>query len=553
MKNISTIILLILSFSLSLNAQSRDSEDRKKGEYIVQFRSDVDADVSINALQREYTDLKILRNIEVFQYYVIKFENIDASQEQARLKELRNRTDIFTKVSQNLALQQRNGEEPNDTYFTDKQWDMKTIRAADLWKYTTGGTTPCGDTIVVAILEITGYDMKHEDLVPNLYQNRAEIPNNGKDDDTNGYIDDVSGWNVFANNGVQTANSHGTIVAGIVGARGDNAKGVTGVNQYVKMLLISGMTYEAEILEGYAYVLKMKQLYTSSKGKKGAYVVATNSSLGIDFADPKEHPLWCDVYDALGKEGVLSVAATTNNQNADIDVKGDVPSACTSPYLITVTNSNKADNKFPGSGYGLKTIDLAAPGGGDFWTTALNNKYAGVGTTGGTSYASPHVAGAVALMYSIPSSKFCTLLKSDPVAAVNAVKTSILSGTKPILSMKGQTVTGGRLDIGGAFEVISKLYAKENGELAITKITPLLLASGTNTIKVEYQTPEFENYTIFVTDMLGRNITTQVIKSEPFGLSYHTLTIPTLAAGTYIVSLLDYKDNIVSSKIIVYQ
>jgi serine protease len=551
MKNIATTIILFL-FSLSLNAQSRAIEDHKKGEYIIQFRSDVDADVSLVELQRTYSDMTVLKTITEFQYYVIKFENLEPAEEQARLSALRN-SGIITTASFNFALQQRSGEEPNDTYFADKQWEMKTIGVADLWKYTTGGTTACGDTIVVAILEISGYDMKHEDLVPNIFVNRAEIPNNGKDDDGNGRIDDVTGWNVKAKNGVQITNTHGTIVAGIVGARGDNGKGVTGVNQYVKMLLVSGMVYEDEIIEGYAYILSMRQLYKSSKGKKGAYVVATNTSLGIDFAKPEDHPLWCNIYDNLGKEGILSVAATTNSGNANIDAEGDVPSGCTSPYLITVTNSDKADNKFPGAGFGFKSIDLSAPGGGDFWTTAINSKYAGVGTTGGTSYASPHVAGAVGLLYSIPSSKFCTLLKSDPVAAVTTIKTSILSGVKPIQSMKSQTTTGGRLDMNGAFGVLSKQYGNVKGDLAITNVTPTLIKSTQGTIKVDFITPEFGNYTIFVTDMIGRRVATKEIKSEPFGFSFSNVDLPVLAAGAYVVSLFDNNNKIVSTKIIVYQ
>jgi serine protease len=551
MKNTLTTIILFF-FTLSLNAQSRTIEDHKKGEYIIQFRSDVDADASLVDLQRKYSDMTVLKTIAEFQYYVIKFENLEPAEELTRLKALRNSGTITT-ASLNFALKQRSGEEPNDTYFAEKQWEMKTIGVADLWKYTTGGTTACGDTIVVAILEISGYDMKHEDLVPNIFVNRAEIPNNGKDDDGNGRIDDVTGWNVKAKNGIQAAHFHGTIVAGIVGARGDNGKGVTGVNQYVKMLLVSGMVYEDEIIEGYAYILSMRQLYKSSKGKKGAYVVATNTSLGIDFAKPEDHPLWCNIYDSLGKEGVLSVAATTNSGNANIDLEGDIPTGCTSPYLITVTNSDKADNKFPGSGYGQKSIDLSAPGGGDFWTTAVNNKYAGVGTTGGTSYSSPHVAGAVGLLYSIPSSKFCTLLKSDPVAAVTVIKTSILSGAKPIQSMKTQTVTGGRLDMTGAFGVLSKQYGNIKGDLAITNVTPTLIKSTQGTIKVDFITPEFGNYTIFVTDMIGRRVATKEIKSEPFGYSYSIIELPILASGAYAVSLSDNNNKIVSTKIIVYQ
>jgi len=96
-------------------------------------------------------------------------------------------------------------------------------------------------------------------------------------------------------------------------------------------------------------------------GAEGAFVVAVNSSWGTDFGQPADAPLWCALYDSLGTYGVLSCAATANN-NTNVDTMGDLPTACPSDYLISVTNTNSSDVKVNSAGYGVVTIDLGAPG-----------------------------------------------------------------------------------------------------------------------------------------------------------------------------------------------
>ena len=149
-----------------------------------------------------------------------------------------------------------------------------------------------------------------------------------------------------------------------MGASGNNTIGCTGVSWKVKLLLISEATSISNVIEGYQYVLDIRKKFNQSDGEEGAYVVASNLSAGIDNVFPDQNPLyehWCEIYDELGKEGVLSINATTNN-NTNIDLEGDMPGTCGSNFLITVTNSDLNDNKVANAGYGIDGIDLAAPG-----------------------------------------------------------------------------------------------------------------------------------------------------------------------------------------------
>jgi hypothetical protein len=146
---------------------------------------------------------------------------------------------------------------------------------------------------------------------------------------------------------------HGINVAGMVGATGNNGVGVVGVNWNVKLMTVTygNINDEANVIEAYTYPLTMRQLYQQSGGAQGAFVVATNSSWGINNGDPADAPLWCAFYDTLGTYGILSAGATANAQ-INVDVDGDLPTACSSDYLLSVTATNSDDVR-TFSGYGL--------------------------------------------------------------------------------------------------------------------------------------------------------------------------------------------------------
>ena len=287
------------------------------------------------------------------------------------------------------------------------------IDSDEAWEITTGGLTATGDTIVVCVVD-DGGDFDHPDLMANNWVNYNEIPNNSIDDDGNGYIDDYLGWNPVDDDDAVDGGGHGVNVAGMIGAVGDNGTGVVGVNWNVKIMT---MTYgsigsvnnpnEANVIEAYTYPLVMRRLYEQTNGEKGAYVVATNSSWGLNNADPLDAPLWCAFYDTLGLSGILSAGSTANN-DVNIDVVGDLPTACSSEFLIAVTATNNADVR-TFSGYGQTTVDLGAPGE-DVRTTAAGGGYT---TTSGTSFASPATAGAIALVYSAPCASLAAISHSD--------------------------------------------------------------------------------------------------------------------------------------------
>lgn len=343
---------------------------------------------------------------------------------------------------------------PDDLQY-DSQWQYfqendKDIDADDAWDIATGGTTLNGNVIVAAALD-DGHDTDHEDFGDNLWVNEAEIPDNGIDDDENNYVDDYLGWSIVTNDDNIEGGGHGTPVAGIMGAQGNNAIGVSGVNWDVKLMIIKNNfnTNEAAVIEAYSYVLEARILYNETEGAEGAFVVSTNASWGVDFGDPEDAPLWCALYDTLGENGILSCGATING-NQNVDVIGDLPTACPSEYMIAVTNTNINDVKVTNAGYGLETIDLGAPGAGAF-TTAANNGYGGFG---GTSGATPHVTGTIALLYSAPCQELADLADSDPEIAAQVVRDLILDNVDPNPSLEGITVTGGRLNVNNAMQAL---------------------------------------------------------------------------------------------------
>ncbi len=370
---------------------------------------------------------------------------------------------------------------PNDPQF-NQQWQyINTGQSggtagadidADLaWDITTGGITAFGDTIVVCIVD-DGLSGTHPDFAGNKWFNYDEIPNNNVDDDGNGYEDDYRGWNADANTdditGGVGGGGHGSCVAGIVGAKGNNGVGVTGVNWNVKLMIVVGGGNEAQAVEAYTYPFVMRKRYNQSGGTEGAFVVATNSSWGIDGGQPADAPLWCAMYDSLGACGVLSAGATING-NQNVDNFGDLPTACPSDWLISVTNTNDDDNKVTQAGYGLTTIDLGAPGEGTH-TVSYPNGYA---SFGGTSGATPHVAGTIGLLYSVQCSSFMALAYADPAAAALQIKQYILDGVDPNASLNNITVTGGRLNV---FNAVNELL---NNCSAGGCVTPFGLTTNT--------------------------------------------------------------------------
>jgi subtilisin family serine protease len=337
---------------------------------------------------------------------------------------------------------------PDDVEFP-QQWALDQASDADIdapeaWDLGTGGSHPDGSTIVAAIVD-GGCEISHPDLADNIWTNQGEIAGNFQDDDGNGYVDDVNGWDAYADDGTLPSDYHGTHVTGIVGARGNNLNQVCGINWDVDLMTVAGSSSSTSVVSiAYNYVLENKQLWLDTGGAEGANIVVTNSSFGIDFADCTSgtYPIWNDLYDAMGAVGILSCAATMN-RNSDVDQTGDVPTGCTSDWLIAVTNTTSTDLRNSGAAYGLNSIDLGAPG------TQVRSTYTGGGTTNltGTSMASPQVAGAVAFLHSVMSPALFAHYQQDPGVAVLELKQILLDTVDPLAALDGLCVSGGRLNL----------------------------------------------------------------------------------------------------------
>ncbi len=335
---------------------------------------------------------------------------------------------------------------PDDPQYVD-QWHHQNIDSEAAWDFSTGGLTATGDTIVVCIVERS--DLSQPDLIANAWINHAEIDGNAIDDEGNGYVDDIKGWNTPAGDDEVYGSNHGTQVAGMIGAVGNNTLGVAGANWNVKMMPVAyGGVQEDQVVEAYTYPLIMRRRYNASNGAEGAFVVATNASWGIDGGQPEDSPLWCAMYDTLGTAGILNCGATANN-NVDVDVVGDLPTACASDYMVSVTATNIADDR-TFSAYGPTTVDVGAPGASVYTT----NQTGGYTPANGTSFASPLTAGVIGLLYSAPCASLMELVHDDPAYAALYVRDKLFAGVEQVGNLPGTVVTGGRISAGNSMQLI---------------------------------------------------------------------------------------------------
>jgi subtilisin family serine protease len=418
-------------------------------------------------------------------------------------------------------------KEPNDDRFIEQDF-MQRIQAPKAWNTTTGGLTANGDTIVVALFD-NGCDVNHPEILPNIWRNYAEKQNDGQDNDNNGFKDDYWGWNVKTKNDKHEKILHGTAVSGIIGAKGNNGKGITGVNWNVKIMPITGVDSEAGLLEGTSYILKMRRLYNQTKGKKGAFVVTFNLSLGIDNAFAKDYPLWCAAYDSLGKVGILGVASTAN-ANTDVEVRGDMPTSCISNFLIAVTGTDERDEKVTNAAFGRSSIDLAAPAK----KILTINADKGYSLFQGTSASAPQVSGAVALLYSHPCNKFTAEALTKPDVMALQIKQLIMAGVDTLANLQGKTVTGGRLNISKSIsKIVNTCSPVGFGKFALKNFYP---NPATHFINLNYQVPNEAACNLVIANTLGQIIQQKTVIPDKFLAKTIEIDVRQMNAGIYIMS-----------------
>ena len=296
-------------------------------------------------------------------------------------------------------------------------------------------------SVYVGVID-EGIQYTHPDLDANIWVNPYD-PVDGVDNDGNGYVDDVRGWD-FANNDNTiydggnrgSVDKHGTHVAGTIGAE-SNGTGVVGVNWNVT--LISGK-FLGRNGGTTANAIKAVDYFTDLKVRHGLNIVATNNSWGGGgFSQAL-----LDAINRGGNQGILFIAAAGNGGNDGVGDNNDTTATYPSNYqctangtydcVIAVASITSTGSKSGFSNYGATTVDLGAPGSG-IYSTLPNNTY---GSYSGTSMATPHVTGGAALYAA-----------HHTAASAASIRSAIMSSAVPTASLSGKTVTGGRLNVSG--------------------------------------------------------------------------------------------------------
>jgi subtilisin family serine protease len=291
------------------------------------------------------------------------------------------------------------------------------IDAPEAWDKTKGNPN-----LLIGVID-TGIDYLHPDLAVNIWTNPGEIPGNKLDDEGNGFIDDIHGYD-FANNDPDPFDDHyhGTHCAGTIAGAGNNGAGVVGVVWRAKLVALkflsgSGSGSTEGAINAVAYANAMNIPITSNSWGGGGFSQALK-----------------DVIDAGGAQGFLFIAASGNN-GADMDASAHYPAGYDSPSIVSVAATDSKDAMAGFSNYGLTTVDLGAPGV-EVYSCAPGNAYQNLS---GTSMATPHVSGAAALLWSY-----------NYQLTGAQIKSTLMASADPVPALSGKCVSGGRLNVNNA-------------------------------------------------------------------------------------------------------
>ena len=322
---------------------------------------------------------------------------------------------------------------PNDPDFANYLYGLNPalgnyhINCKHVWITSKGSSS-----IVVGVID-TGIDYYHEDLRTNMWTNPSETTD-GIDSDNNGYVDDIYGIDARSDGtpgDPNDDNGHGTHCAGTIGGVGDNFKGVVGVNWNVQLMALrflggpdgGGSTSDAIECVSYAELMK----------SRGVNIKALNNSWG---GGGYSQALFDAISSAWNNEDILFIASA-GNDNVNTDIATYYPQGYDIPSIISVGSSTQSGDRSGFSNYGATSVDVAAPGSAIYSTIPMSmGRY---GYKNGTSMACPHVAGAVALLYSI-----------YPNATGTQIKNALMNTCQKLTAWSGKCVSGGIIDVHAA-------------------------------------------------------------------------------------------------------
>lgn len=409
-------------------------------EVLIKFKSGTSEAGKLNALKaitgtiKEQIVTQEMKNEGDEGFYVVK-TNINAIE---AINRAAGNSLIEIAEPNQLYTHQQTTTTPNDLYYgTGQLWGLNGTYGSNAnvaWANNNTGRS----TVYIGVID-EGVMFNHPDLIDNMWINPNEIVD-GLDNDRNGFIDDVRGWD-FANNdasvydGLSTndIDSHGTHVSGTIGGLGNNSIGVVGMNWNVKIIpskflgATGGSTSNA---------IKAIDYLTNLKKSKGINIVASNNSWGGGGYSK----LLLAAIQRADKAGILFIAAA-GNAGSNIDNVKSYPASYASPNVIAVSAID-ANGLVPSwSNFGVKTVALGAPGA-NIISTVPGPNGVGYAAYNGTSMATPHVSAAVALYAAKNFPSSTTQINSQ------AIKKAILNNTIPTPSLSGKTITGGRLNVG---------------------------------------------------------------------------------------------------------
>jgi hypothetical protein len=327
----------------------------------------------------------------------------------------------------------------------DDQWSLQKSGVLEATRLAAQSSGSENSEVIVAVVD-TGVDLNHPDLKGNLFMNRSEIPGNGVDDDRNGFIDDVQGWNFNAKEDDQDCDpiseqanaqddfNHGTHVAGTIGAIQNNGIGISGIAPKVKILPIrwmrKGLGWGSDAIAAIHYAVEM-----------GAKVI--NASWGgIGYSKALEEA----VRKAEAK-GVLFVVSAGNGKQNNDQIPHH-PANLRFSNVVTIANSDENDRLAKSSNWGKSMVDFAAPGE-NIVSTMMRGSF---GKMSGTSMAAAHMSGVAALLFGV-----------NPKLSAQDLKTILSATVTPLSDLKDKTITGGRLN---ALEAMKKVIdQKTNAHL----------------------------------------------------------------------------------------